>query len=306
MDSSAHSKPLPVDETRCVLAEGVLWDSRTQRLLWIDIEGNVLFARQDGITKKFVLDSCPGTVALTENEELVLLALKTGLFLLDLRTGDTEFFAPFPNSGDQAELRFNDGKPDPTGHLWVGTMHLDGLEGRGSLYWFAGETELWEARVSSTTVSNGLAWSSDGGTFFYTDSPTRRIRAFDFDGRTGTLSRERTVVSIPEGWGYPDGFTIDSEDKLWVAHWAGGRVVRYDPESGDPMEVIEVGVPQVTSCTFGGPDLRTLYISTAQGSRDAGYVDLERYPLSGAVFEVRTSVEGTKSHPFLRPAGRKS
>jgi sugar lactone lactonase YvrE len=277
------------------LGEGCVWDGRLRRLYLIDINGRkIAWLDSDGTTTVRDLDGTPGTVVLTTDPDQLVLALDTGLAVYELSTGAVRLMAPYPEGPD---TRFNDGKCDPAGRLWVGTMSREGAHGAGTLYRFRPGGQA-DPQVPGVTVSNGLCWSRDGLTMFYIDSATREVHAFDFEPTSGTLSGRRTVVTIPPDRGYPDGMTIDSEDRLWVAHWLGSCVACYDPVHGGTVAVVEVPTPRVTSCCFGGDDLRTLFITTAIGSPDGGWTDVSAYPGTGAVFAVCPGAVGMPTFPF--------
>ncbi len=281
------------------LGEGCLWDSRLGRLYWIDINERKLAWLDPGAeTAVRDLPGTPGTVVLTSDPAEVVLALDTGIVRYRPETGT---FLPVADYPETSATRFNDGKCDPEGRLWVGTMSREGTHGAGTLYCLTQVGRL-EARVPCVTVSNGLCWSRDARTLYYIDSATREVHAFDFYGLSGTLSGRRTVVSIPADWGYPDGMTIDSEDRLWVAHWLGSCVACYDPVSGSALHRIELPTPRVTSCCFGGEDLATLYITTAVGSADGGWTDVTAFPGTGAMFATRPGVSGREPDVFRLPA----
>jgi sugar lactone lactonase YvrE len=131
---------------------------------------------------------------------------------------------------------------------------------------------------------------------YYTDTPTRQITAFDFDPETGNISNRRTVVIIPHDMGYPDGMTIDSNDKLWVAHWGGGCVAQWDPKTGKLLKKIDLPAPHVTSCAFGGKNLDLLFITTARSGLTKK--QLEDYPASGGLFIARPGAKGVPAHLF--------
>jgi sugar lactone lactonase YvrE len=275
------------------LGEGCVWDHRLQRLYWIDInEKKIAWLDPDGTTTVRDLPATPGTVVLTTDPGVVALALDTGIHSYRIDGGIMQRLAGYPES---PSTRFNDGKCDSSGRFWVGTMGREGTLGAGTLYCLTPGRSL-ETRVPGVTISNGLCWSSDDQTFYYIDSPTREIHAFDFDSGSGSISGRRVIVPIPPDRGFPDGMTIDSQDRLWVAHWLGACVACYDPVTGETLAKIDIPTPRVTSCCFGGPDFRTLYITTAIGSPDGDWTDLKEFPLTGAVFAVELPVPGLQTN----------
>ena len=146
------------------------------------------------------------------------------------------------------------------------------------------------------TTSNGLDWSLDLSTMYYIDTPTMMVRAFDYDADEGSISGERIVVQVPEGVGQPDGMTVDAEGMLWVAHWDGGRVTRWNPLDGRLLATVAIPADRVTSCAFGRAHLDTLFITTARHGLDA--TQLVAQPQAGGLFAVRPGVCGTKAHLF--------
>ena len=295
-------------EGPCELGEGVIWDARNASLLWIDIEGKRLFRRRKNSIREWKLSGMPGTVVPTQDENIVLLAMDTGLTTFNLRSGKETLVFGFPE--DKKTHRFNDGKCDPLGRLWVGTLHRDGEKKAGNLYCVESALLLgdssqqsgWSVRkvFEDLTIPNGIAWSADGNTMYFIDSATRRVDAFDYDLPGGNPTNRRSAFSTPKKRGYPDGMTIDAEDKLWIAHWDGSCVARYDPATGDTLETVELPTPKVTSCWFGDQDLKTLYITTAIGSRDGGRTDRRRFPEAGALFATPiSSVCGRNSPVFI-------
>jgi sugar lactone lactonase YvrE len=150
--------------------------------------------------------------------------------------------------------RFNDGKVDPAGRVWCGTMADDGATPRcGSLYCL--DVDLSIRRVlDQVSVSNGIAWSGDARTMYYIDTATRAVAAFDFDVDTGHVSRRRDIIRFPDDAGLPDGMTIDRDEMLWIAHWGGWRVSRWNPQTGMMLQKIAVSASRVSSCCFGGPN----------------------------------------------------
>jgi sugar lactone lactonase YvrE len=272
---------------QATLGEGALWNPETARLYWVDIEGRALhsFDPATGQDQQWPTGKRIGTVVPMHNGP-ALVALQNGIHELDPTTGTlTRLADPITDP----QLRFNDGKCDPAGRFWVGTFDLQGRVHAGTLYRFDpdGSTHVMLRHV---TNSNGLAWSPDQRTMYYIDTPTLAVQAFDNDHATGHIENPRVIIRIPESLGGPDGMTIDAEGKLWVAIWGAGQVHRYDPATGALLQTIYVPAPHTSSCAFGGPELKTLYITSARGGLSPE--QQAQFPLSGNVFAVEPGVAG--------------
>ena len=272
------------------LAEGPVWDARSGRLAWIDVLSKRILLTDipTGQTELIEVPSHVGSVAPRAAGGFVA-ALQDGFWVVG--DGPTRRITSVAEAGPG--LRFNDGKCDPAGRFWAGTMAYDETPGAGALYRLDtdGRASLVLDRV---TISNGLAWSSDGRTMYYIDSPTRRIDAFSFAPASGEIGDRRTVISIEAEHGVPDGVTIDAEGGLWVALWGGGAVHRY--LDGRLDAVISFPVSQPTSCAFGGADLDELYVTSAR--EGLSLEQREAQPLAGAVFRVRPGVRGIPAAVF--------
>ena len=272
---------LPVPPSQ--LGEGPVWDAQEKALCWVDITGGIIHEYEvgPGNHRTLEMNDMIGAVALYPNGDF-LGALQGGLARIARKGG-----AHTPVCHPEAvhpENRYNDGKCDPQGRFWVGSMALDERPGAGSLYLLQADGTA-ERKVEGVGISNGLAWSLDGGTLYYIDSPTRQVQAFDFDPGTGGLSNRRVAFSIPEEEGVPDGMTIDREGMLWIAHWGGWQVARWDPHSGKKLVGWPLPAGQITSCTFGGEGLGDLFVTSARiGLSDK---ELEAQPLAGGVFVFR-------------------
>lgn len=274
-------------DAKAALGEGPLWDEQTGKLYWVDIEKKQMNVF-DPVSKQNVVtqfDQYVSAVALRKSGGLVL-AMQYGLYLQD---SEKEELIPIidpethlPNN------RFNDGKCDPLGRFWAGTMSMNNEAEAGTLYCLNTNREV-TAVVSGVSVSNGLAWSPDGRTMYFIDSPTKQVVAYDFDA-TGNISNRRVAVSIPEGEGVPDGMTIDEEGHIWVAQWGGYKVSRWNVSNGERLAEVDVPAAHVTSCTFGGEDLDELYITTAR--TDLADHVLAEQPLAGGIFRIKTAVKG--------------
>ncbi len=275
------------------LGEGPLWDEREGVLYWVDITGEALHKTdpRTGEDTSFPLGQPVGTVVLREGGG-VLLALRDGFAAYDLETRNLS-----PIADPEVHLpgnRFNDGKCDPAGRFWAGTMAFSAEAGAGSLYRLDPDLTVHKM-LGGITISNGLVWRSDHRTMYYIDSVPRTVSAFDYDSVSGGIRGRRIVIQVPEGMGVPDGMAIDAEDKLWIAHYGGGCVRRWDPQRAEILETIPVPASNVTACAFGGPELETLYITTAGGNDPER---LKTEPQAGCLFAAKTDVQGQLTYRF--------
>ncbi|MFW6170190.1 MAG: SMP-30/gluconolactonase/LRE family protein [Planctomycetota bacterium] len=277
-----------VIDARAELGEGPVWDSRLECLFWVDIESGKLHAHEPRGEADRVWDvGCKVGAAVPREAGGMVLATAHGFELFDLETSRKTPVAD-PES-DLPDNRFNDGKCDSEGRFWAGTMSMARQREAASLYVL--QTDHVVKKVfGGVTTSNGLDWSPDQASMYYIDTPTMKVRKFDFDGISGTIANEHVVVRFPDGVGRPDGMTVDAEGMLWIAHWDGGRVSRWDPRTGKLLDTVLLPVDRVTSCAFGGSDLKTLFITTARHGLDE-HALLEQAH-AGSVFAVRPGVGG--------------
>ena len=278
-------------DARARLAEGPVWDSRSERLVWVDIEGMALHSTdpRTGATATLPMPS-PIGVAIPRRSGGFVAALEDGFYAIDA-DGRSDLIAPIDNRA--RGLRFNDGACDPGGRFLAGTMAYDFRPGAGSLYRL--ERDLSVSRlIESVTISNGIGWSPDGSTMYYADTPTRRIDAFDYDVDSGAMTRRRPFVEI-EGEGRPDGLCVDVEGAVWVALWPGWSVRRYLAD-GTLDAILPLPVGQVSSCVFGGPALDELFITTAWSTLS----DEQRaaQPLAGSLFRASVGTHGVPRESF--------
>ncbi len=274
-------------DAKTMLGEGSIWQPIEKKLYWIDIEGKTLhlYDPEAKIDKQFLVGERIGTVVPVKGGG-ALVALQNGIHKMDTKTGRLTFLNnPLPDG----KMRFNDGKCDPSGRFWVGSLALDTRRKGASLYRFDGDKTIHQM-LDSVTISNGIVWSADKKTMYYNDTPTLTVQAFDYKDATGEISNRRVAVRIPKDSGAPDGMTIDAEGKLWVALWGGNGVARFDPNTGELLQKITVPAPHVTSCAFGGANLETLYITTAREGMSAD--KLKEFPLSGGLFSIKPGVRG--------------
>jgi sugar lactone lactonase YvrE len=187
-------------------------------------------------------------------------------------------------------VRFNDGACDPQGNFYCGTMAYDETPGAGALFRCSADDHQIEKVLADVTISNGLAWTADGARAHYVDTPSGRIDIFDHDSAIGLINR-RPFVTVDAADGFPDGLTVDADDGVWVALWNGHAVRHYD-NTGTLVEVIDVPPGQVTACTFGGPDLTDLFITTSATGAGADS------PGAGSIYHYATDVSGVPVLPF--------
>lgn len=255
------------------IGEGPMWDSSAKRFLWSDNEAGVLHeARSNGEggwreTRRWDLGLPIGAAVPRAGGGLIVVA-GVEAYTLDENGSLTAFVRL---EADADVVRVNDAKCDSNGRLWVGTLSRDFSRGRGALYRVDPDGTT-TTMLKNVTISNGMDWSPDGLTFYYIDSPTRRVDAFDFDKERGTICNRRAVVTTRSGDGAPDGLTVDREGCLWVAIFPSGEVRRYSPE-GELLARIQISAPAVTSCAFGGDDLGLLFITSAATRLPELFVD---------------------------------
>lgn len=299
-DNTETQTPAPMDvkvffSHKCSLGEGAIWNAKTQELIFIDIEEKQLFFLPPSgkSPKVYDLPERVGTVVPTHDDDKVIVALANGIFEFSRKGEKLNLLSnPHPN---QPQLRMNDGKCDPQGRLWVGSMHLEQIKGAAKLYKI-NHDRSFEQMIDSVTISNGIVWSLDGSKMYYIDTPTGEVAQYDYDVKTGIISNRKTAIKIPESMGYPDGSTIDAEGMIWIALWNGNCVSRWNPNTGKLLQKVEVPAHNVTSCAFGGKDLDTLFITSSR--LDMTEEESERFPEAGSLFSVKVGVKGIESIPF--------
>ena len=278
---------------KAILGEGPSWNARSNQLYWVDIKGHQLHVYDPLSQTTKTYDMGQFTAAVVPREKGgVVLALHHGFYAMDLDTGELTLIQQVETD---PKIRFNDGKCDPAGRFWAGTMSVDKQRGKGKLYCMDVDGSV-RVMLEGVTISNGLGWSPDHQTMYYIDTPTREVVAFTYDVETGDIGNKRVVVQLGDEEGNPDGMTVDAEGMLWVAHWGGSNCTRWDPNTGKRVSTIRLPVPCVTSCVFGGRDLTTLYITTAQTPEDKQ--PLARHELEGRLFYLEQTVTGLPTYSF--------
>lgn len=275
-------------DAQAELGEGAIWDPWSRLLHWVDINGEKLHT-YDPVSRKdrtFALGQMVCAVVVHGSGGLML-AVQRGFARFSPESGSLEMVAE--PERDRPGNRFNDGKCDPAGRFWAGTMDRNGAPGKGSLYCLGTDGSV-RRMLNSVTCSNGIVWTRNARIMYYIDTPTREIAAFDFDIDTGNIAGRRVAVCIPEHLGFPDGMCIDADDNLWVAMWGGSAVTRWNPVTGALVASYPIPTSQVTSCAFGGAWLNELYVTTARISLSAKALANE--PHAGGLFRLRPGATG--------------
>ena len=291
------------------LGESPFWHPQEQRLYWVDIPGRrVARVAVDGLQAQGAVEHWPlneevGCIAPVQAGGLVL-ALRSGVYLARTWRGPLHKLADAPY--DTTRQRFNDGKCDPQGRFWVGSLYEPKDQTLGVLYML--DNQGLHPMMDGVTTANGLAWSPDGRTAYWADTAAHRVRAFDCDPATGQLSGGRVFQQMapkPAGWawgsatpygGRPDGAAVDTEGAYWSAQYEGGRLLRLSPR-GDVLAEVSVPALCPTMPCFGGPDRKTLFVTTARHGRSAQ--ELAQYPDAGCVWAMRVAVAGLGVNAFL-------
>ena len=296
------------------LGESPFWHPQEQRLYWVDIPGRriarvaVQGLQAQGPVEYWPLTQEPGCIAPVQGGGLIM-ALRDGIYLSREWGGPLRLLAAAPY--DTSKQRFNDGKCDAQGRFWAGSLYEPKDQSLGVLYML--DDQGLHAMVGGekdgvnhgVVTANGLAWSPDGRTAYWADTAAHQVRAFDVDAATGQLSAGRvfhTMTPKPAGWvwgsempdmppygGRPDGAAVDSEGCYWSAQYEGQRLLRLSP-TGEVLTEVATPVPCPTMPCFGGPDLKTLFITTSRQGRSAQ--ELAQYPEAGCVFAMRVEVAG--------------
>jgi len=277
-----------------LIGESPVWSVAEQALYWVDVEGK-LVQRIDPATgdiKRWTMPEVTSCIGLRQRGGLVA-GTRTGFVFLDTMTG-----AVTPITHPEADIpgnRFNDGKVDRAGRFWAGTKNIaNSPEISGSVYRLDPDLEAHRIDRGVSCV-NGIAWAPDNRTMYLCDTWVRRIYAYDFEPAAGLARNRRLHAQLAPEDGYPDGLTVDAEGFLWNAHYDGWRITRYAPD-GRIDRIVRMPVQQVTSVMFGGADLRTLFVTSAN-LRLAPEARASQ-PLAGHVFALEPGVTGLPEHMF--------
>ena len=278
-------------EIEATLGEGPLWVAAEDAVYFVDIINKQLhrLSLADGARQTWSFDVEVTSVSPRAQGGYVC-TVRDGFAFLDLPAGNLEPIVMV--EADMPGNRFNDGKVDGNGRYWAGTMG-DGKQETGSLYRL--DKDLSVRKMDENyVITNGPAFSTDGKTLYHNDSEKRIVYAFDLSA-DGSLSNKHVFVQLTEEEGHPDGMTVDSENCLWLCHFAGSRITRYSA-AGEVLQVIPMPVPNITSCTFAGENLDTLFITTAR--LHIAEEELGNYPLAGSLFSCKPGVKGLPTPLF--------
>lgn len=282
------------------LGESPFWHPHELMLYWVDIPGKCIYRCNIfmGSVESWAMPTEPGSIAPAESGGLVI-ALRDGIYRAPQWGGALVKLAA--GQHDTATTRFNDGKADPAGSFWAGTMFEPRTSASAGL--FVLNDGALAQKLSHATIANGLAWSPDANTLYWADTPTHTVRAWDFNAATSAMTNERVFkqwAGKPAGWqfgkdyyqdygGRPDGAAVDVEGNYYVAMFEGARICKLSP-GGEELASIPVPAQCPTMPCFGGDDLKTLYVTTACYSRSDA--ELKAYPQSGCVLSMRVDVAG--------------
>jgi len=277
-----------ISEVISDLGEGPIWSADTNSVTWTDITQNTFHTADidTGKTMSFGVPSMVGAIAHSK-EGGYIAATQKGF----ARIGVDGKYSPL-HSFLPDDMRMNDGKVDPSGRFWAGSMALSFEKGRGSLYVLEKDNS-YRSILDDITLSNGMGWSPDAQYFYYIDSVPGVLKRFDYDLYTGHISNPKDLITFDSSSGIPDGMSMSSDGKIVIALWDGGRIEIYEP-SGEKVSEITLGVSRPTSCTFAGPNRDILIVSTASQG-----IDQADEPLAGKILAVTgTGLSGLPTQQY--------
>lgn len=278
----------PISEIVSDIAEGPLWHPETASIMWSDIPGQVIHTAvlTSGESRSIKAPMMIGAIALTRDDSLIA-ATQSGFAKISM-AGELSMIKEFL----EPDVRMNDGKVDPYGRFWAGSLALDFQDKRGSLY-VLNKDGSSAPMIEELTLSNGMGWSPDGTSFYFIDSIPGALFCYDFDLVSGVLSNKRILVKFDSQRGIPDGMCVTSEGLILVALWDGSRLELYEP-NGTKLQEFKLPVSRPTSCCFAGDDYSTLIVSTA--SRE---IDRTSQPLAGRILALtNTGLSGRPSYRY--------
>jgi sugar lactone lactonase YvrE len=283
-----------ISSQRDLLGECPRWHQETQTLWWVDILKHQIHSHQpnSGVHGIIQLKEEIGCFIWCEQGGL-LVGTQSGLSLIK-NLSKTELIPIASPEADKPWQRFNDGRCDPAGRFIAGTQNPRKDESFGTFYQLNHQLQL-RPLIGKSWTCNGLAFSPDGKTLYWSDTPNQTIYACDYDVASGNVGNQRTFYVVPKEWGRPDGATVDSAGNYWSAQYAGGRVLCISPQ-GKLLKNIELPVTNPTMPCFGGHDLNILYITSA--SQKMTEEHLQEHPMEGAVLALPVDIPGLPEVKF--------
>ena len=289
-------KPELLIPCKCTIGEGPVWDASSGKFYYVDVREWKLYCwNGQEIEDTIQFEKSLGFAIPRESGGFVA-GLQDGFYFAAFGGEPPEYVASAEPG--RTDGRFNDGKADPAGRVWGGTQTLNLDTGCGEvlpdsgLYCLGADRQV-QRMQDGVIQGNGMGWSADTKKYYFIDTEKHCVQEFDYDLAQNRLANGRICVEIPKEEGLPDGMAVDDEGKIWVALWGGSCVNRYDPKTGRLLDQIELPVPNVTSCCFGGGNLDELYITTA-----SILTDLTQYPSAGGVFRAKLNVRGRPSYKY--------
>jgi len=274
------------------LGEGPYWSATDGRLWWVDILAPAIHSVLEGSDKRRTIAlQEPVGVAVPHRDGGLLAAIGGSICRVHEDGAVSCLCSP---EADRPRNRFNDGKCDSRGRLWVGSLSQDGTNGAGRL-WRVDTEGMATTMIDDLDICNGIGWSPDERWFYVTDSGRGVIYTYAFDPGDGELGERRTFARIAAEDGVPDGLAVDAEGFVWSVRWDGSAVARHDPD-GAVEQLVQLPVPRPTSCAFGGDELSTLYVTSARAGLSAS--TLAEAPASGSILAVDTSTRGSPVYPY--------
>lgn len=279
--------------------EAATWLPSLNSLFWVDIDNGILHqynADNQSVEDHAFPEMITSIIPWEGHGKELILAMKNRFIAYHLEKKTYRTLVEL--TGLHPQWRTNDCKASPAGRIWCGIMHLSEHNGNGSLYCVDNDLSLAPV-LQQQSIPNGIVWNREGDRMYYADSGRGCIEEYAYDRLTGAVYLLRTAVQVPAEYGVPDGMTIDADGLLWVAHWGGFGVYVWNPANGQLVNKIEVPVPNVASCTFGGKEHTRLFITTAMDGLSAE--EQKAYPLSGSLFvaDLPGIVPGENHYPFI-------
>lgn len=284
--------------SKCLIAECPSYDEKNDLLYWVDMFRKNIFQYnfRNGEMSQHKVPKYVSYIVPTETLSTVIIGMQDGAYSYNF-DDSTMIFLGGPINHDPLTYRFNDGKCDAAGRLWTGTTAFFEENSNSSLYEFSGGSDF-KQMFHGVNVSNGLGWSPDSKSMYYTDSGKKLIYKFDFDLESGQISNKRILINFWNESGNPDGMAIDKNGNLWICHWGGYKISQWDPNNGKKLREIGIPAKQVTCPVFVGSDFSKLVVTTA--SYGCSEEELKENPGSGNLFILDADIDGLKTNFYRK------